>query len=251
MLATVRSSASRPPGRRLPAALPIAALAALLAGCAARGTGASSPGAGNLEEDRPAGPSGTVSGLVRDLADGSPLALAEVRALPGSGGAPASATSDAAGRFELHLAPGRYRITARVGELTTEAPDVVVLEGRVTALRLELDSRPAPAPRSGVTTGEAAATGEIAGRVIESPSTEPFPGAVIAAVSPVMRDAQTAISDERGGYRLRGLRPGSYDLTVYYQLIDRGAIELRQTDITVRAGEVTRIDLELDLRVQR
>ena len=248
---SVRSAATRPPRGRLPAVLPIALLAALGAGCAARGTGPSSAGAGELDEGRPAGPSGTVSGLVRDLADGAPLALAEVRAVPGGAGSPAAATSDASGRFELHLAPGRYRVSARVGELATEVPDVVVLEGRVTALRLDLDSRPAPAARTGVAAGDATTTGEIAGRVIESPSTEPFPGAVVTAVSPVMRDAQTAISDDRGSYRLRGLRPGRYDLTVYYQLIDRGAIELRQTDITVNAGEVTRIDLELDLRVQR
>ncbi|HLU65596.1 MAG TPA: carboxypeptidase-like regulatory domain-containing protein [Kofleriaceae bacterium] len=241
-------------------ALPSAALAWVALGCAglAAGCAAGSRGAGGEvgeagpSPEEPAGPRGQVSGLVRD-ADGEPIALAEVRAEPAGapGAARALAISDTAGAFALDLPPGRYRVSASLGSLAASAPDVVVMDGRMTRLHLTIDTRPPRAAPPGSTRAEATTTGEIAGRITEVPSDRPFAGAVITALTPDLARVQMAISDERGRYRLRGLRPGQYDLSIYYQLVDRGAIELRRTGVAVDAGRVTRIDLELDLRVQR
>jgi hypothetical protein len=228
-----------------------AALLLLLAGaCAAR---ASTPAAvdrpTDLEGARPGEPTGSLAGAVRDVASGDPVAFAVIEVVD-QGGRRAVDTSGEAGRFVLTLPAGRYRLSARFGGLRADLPDVVVLRGRTTRLHLDLDSRrPLAGPR-GEAAGDHLATGEIAGRVTDGvgAGAEPFAGVVIAAMAPGLGDAPMAISDRRGTYRLRGLRPGRYDLTIYYQLVDRGAIELRRTDVEVRAGRITHVDLELDLR---
>jgi hypothetical protein len=150
------------------------------------------------------------------------------------------------------LPPGRYQLSATFGDLHTALPEVVVLEGRVTRIHIDLDSRAPLSGPGGPSAVAATSTGEIAGRVTDGVGARavPFAGAVVAAMAPGLADAPMAISDQRGRYRLRGLRPGRYDLTVYYQLVDRGAIELRRSDIEVVAGRATHVDLELDLRRQ-
>jgi len=127
------------------------------------------------------------------------------------------------------------------------------MKGKITRIHIDLDSRAPLAGPGGPSAVGARATGEIAGRVTDGVGARatPFAGAVVAAMAPGQADAPMAISDQRGRYRLRGLRPGRYDLTVYYQLVDRGAIELRRSNIEVTAGRVTRVDLEIDLRVRR
>ncbi len=225
-------------------------LAAIGSGCAPRGAAAPAAPASDLDGTSVAsGPTGAIAGAVRDVATGEAIAFAAIEAVAGDGRR-AVDTSGAAGEFRLTLPPGRYRLVASFGDLRAELPDVVVLRGRDTRIHVDLDSRPPLAGPRGDGAIAAVATGEISGRVTEGDggAAAPFAGAVISAMAPGLTDAPMAISDQRGRYRLRGLRPGRYDLTIYYQLVDRGAIELRRSDVEVRAGRATRVDLELDLR---
>ncbi|HEU5061323.1 MAG TPA: carboxypeptidase-like regulatory domain-containing protein [Kofleriaceae bacterium] len=224
----------------------LAAFAAIASGCAA----APPPAPTSDLEGAPAGgPTGSIVGAVRDVATGElvPFAAIEVIAVDGRR---ALDTSGAAGEFGVRLPPGRYRLIAAFGELRAEIPDVPVIARRATRIHIDLDSRPPIAAPRGDGAIAAAATGEIAGRVTEGigAAATPFAGAVIAAMGPGVANAPMAISGRDGRYRLRGLRPGRYDVTVYYQLVDRGAIELRRSDVEVRAGRATHVDLEIDLR---
>ena len=74
---------------------------------------------------------------------------------------------------------------------------------------------------------------------------------MISAVTPALSDSPMAMTGDSGDYRIAGLPPGTYAVSVDYQLVDRGAIELRRSNIEVTAGRVTRVDLEIDLRVRR
>jgi hypothetical protein len=224
-------------------------LAAIVTGCAAHSSAGPTGPASDLDGGAASGPTGAVAGAVRDVATGEPVVFAAIEAID-TDGRHAVDQSGAAGEFRLRLPPGRYRLSAVYGELRASLPDVVVLAGRVTSIHIDLDSRaPLPGPR-GQSATDAVATGEIAGLVTEGvgPRATPFAGAVIAAMAPDLQSSPMAISDGRGRYRLRGLRPGRYDITVYYQLVDRGAIELRRSDIEVVAGRATHVDLALDLR---
>ena len=226
-------------------------LAAIGAGCGARAAPAPAPPASDLDGSRVAKPTGAIAGAVRDVATGEPIAFASIEAVAADARR-AIDSSGAAGEFNLTLPPGRYHLRASYAELRAELPDVLVIEGRVTRIHIDLDSRPPlPGPRADRATA-ALATGEIAGVVSDGAGARavPFAGAVVSAMAPGLADSPAAISDRRGRYRLRGLRPGRYDLTIYYQLIDRGAIELRRTGVEVRAGRATQVDLALDLRRQ-
>jgi len=228
----------------------VALLLLAAAGCGSR-TGPGAQPASDLDGGRAGGPTGTIAGAVRDVANGEPIAFAAIEAISADQRR-AVDTSGAAGEFRLRLPPGRYQLSATFGDLHTALPEVVVLEGRVTRIHIDLDSRAPLSGPGGPSAVAATSTGEIAGRVTDGVGARavPFAGAVVAAMAPGLADAPMAISDQRGRYRLRGLRPGRYDLTVYYQLVDRGAIELRRSDIEVVAGRATHVDLELDLRRQ-
>lgn len=229
-------------------------VAALAGGCAHPAAPRRPPAPANDLDGAGAasGPLGAIRGAVRDVATGEAVAFAAIEAVAADERR-AVDSSGAAGDFRLSLPPGRYRLQATYGDLHASLPDVVVLPGRVTRIHIDLDSRaplPGPRPDGAAGAADAAATGEIAGVVTEGAgrTATPFAGAVISAMGPGLADAPTAMSDRRGRYRLRGLRPGRYDLTIYYQLVDRGAIELRRTGVEVRAGRATHVDLELDLR---
>jgi hypothetical protein len=229
----------------------LAVFAAVGAGCASAPPAPPAAPASDLEGAAPDAPTGTIAGSVRDVGNGETVAFAAIEAVAADGKR-AVDTSGAAGEFNLTLPPGRYRLRASFGDLRAELPDVMVIEGRATRIHIDLDSRPALAGPRGDGAIAAESTGEIAGRITEGvgAAATPFAGAVISAMAPGVSSSPMAISDQRGRYRLRGLRPGRYDVTVYYQLVDRGAIELRRTDIEVRAGRATHVDLELDLRPQ-
>jgi hypothetical protein len=77
-----------------------------------------------------------------------------------------------------------------------------------------------------------------------------LPGAVISAITGATGKTRNAISDDDGRYLLRGLPPGTYTLSVYYHLVDRGNIEVRRTGVEVVAGEVTEIDLDIDAKTE-
>ncbi|MBP8806760.1 MAG: von Willebrand factor type A domain-containing protein [Kofleriaceae bacterium] len=92
------------------------------------------------------------------------------------------------------------------------------------------------APRGGPPTVEAqAATGSIAGVVRDRDT-----GEVLAGATVVITDAAGTIApeitDEHGRYRVDGLRPGRYRVTVFY-----GDVQVERGEVIVTAGRVTKV----------
>ncbi len=69
-------------------------------------------------------------------------------------------------------------------------------------------------------------TGAISGAVTDSASGEKLAGVTVIATSPSLPQAQTAITDENGQYKITDLPPGDYLVTFYYAEItlERGGI---------------------------
>jgi hypothetical protein len=81
---------------------------------------------------------GSISGLVRDGA-GKPVAGAKVLALSQQAGDGAEADTDEAGGFAMRkLRPGRYLVAVRALGRTTEGGEVVVEDGAVSDLTVDL-----------------------------------------------------------------------------------------------------------------
>ncbi len=58
--------------------------------------------------------------------------------------------------------------------------------------------------------------GEITGLIFDRDSGERLPGATVVASAPGLADMQVAITDDTGWYRIPGLPPGTYAVSVYY-----------------------------------
>ena len=81
-------------------------------------------------------------------------------------------------------------------------------------------------------------TGTIIGVVTDASTGKPVAGALIVARSPGLQGEQTAVTDEKGAYRLPQLPPGQYTLAVQlggYRPAERSDITLR-IDKTIRAN---------------
>ncbi len=59
-------------------------------------------------------------------------------------------------------------------------------------------------------------TGAVQGVVTDSKTNEPLPGVTVIITSPGLSQTQTAITDERGFYRIGDLPPGDYLVTFYF-----------------------------------
>jgi protocatechuate 3,4-dioxygenase beta subunit len=166
-----------------------------------------------------------VSGTVlTDDAARRPVRAAVVTARSSASPIPRSAITDDAGQFTIRdVAPGRVTIeAARPGFLTTAAgatrpgrpgTPVVLVDGQHLTLALTLS-------RGAVLTG-----------VIRDGSGEPVPGLMVFAIDarrgpsdqiPSLtfsqrqgRSEQLGTTDDRGVYRLFGLRPGEYVVTAF------------------------------------
>jgi hypothetical protein len=204
------------------------------------GTGASGIGAGaSGSESRPGR---AIIGKVIDKTTGQPVGFANVRANQGYD-ASKSDMSNADGSFRLELEPGTYTVIASAGARQALYNGIVVFPDKTTTLNFELS---VPTERN-----DAEVSGSIEGTVIDKVSREPFPGAVISAASPVLADAQMAMAGDDGVYRFEQLPPGTYVVSVYYHLVDKGNIEVRRSGIVVTRGSSKRVDLEIDTRLKR
>jgi len=195
--------------------------------------------------------------VVLDVGTGQPISFATVFAHSPTLRHETNATSSGDGSYRLSdLSPGTYRVTARYSTFTAKYDGVVVRSGRETTLDIRLlatsnasgQSSGGQAAAHSSNASSANADGVIQGSVIDGASGESLPGAVVAATSPHLSDARMAMADDKGGFRLLGLPPGNYTLSVYYHLIERGNIEVRKTNVQLHAGETLRVDLELDAR---
>ncbi len=150
----------------------------------------------------------TLSGVVR-AKDGPPVAGANVNLMMDKGGA--SATSDAAGRYEIRgLAPGRVQMTI------VEAEGFATWPSNPFQLALQGDTRLELAPGPNTRDFELEPGGTVRGVVVEKEGGAPVSGATVAAtgITSLFGGARPALTDADGRFELRGLAVGPTRLDV-------------------------------------
>ena len=77
-------------------------------------------------------------------------------------------------------------------------------------------------------------TGAVQGTVTDSKTNEKLPGVTVIATSPSLAQAQTAITDENGQYKISDLPPGDYLVTFYYAdiTLQRGGVNVGVNKVT-------------------
>ena len=77
-------------------------------------------------------------------------------------------------------------------------------------------------------------TGAILGAVTDSKTGEKLAGVTVIATSPSLAQAQTAITDEKGQYKITDLPPGEYLVTFYYAdiTLERGGVAVGVSKVT-------------------
>jgi hypothetical protein len=175
---------------------------------------------------------------------------------PDDGAAIATTAGDTGGYRLAGLAAGCYRLIATYAGKQVEVAGVALQAGRSRGLDLLVDLTQ---PLTRIRLGTAEPTelrrfrqrrptwrGAIEGTVSDERSAEPTPGAVVSCESPALGKVLQAVADNRGHFELPDLPPGTYTLSIYYHLIQRGNVEIRRTDVGVVAGETTLVEMRLD-----
>lgn len=84
-------------------------------------------------------------------------------------------------------------------------------------------------------------TGAIQGVVKDAKSGEALPAVTVVATATALQQTQTAITDEKGFYKISDLPPGDYKVTFYYT-----DITIEQNDIHVGVNKVTAVFQNID-----
>jgi uncharacterized surface anchored protein len=205
---------------------------------------------------------GTITGKVHDRASGEELSFATVMAVqPASENPPENTdTTNAHGEFRIDgLEPGTYRVSVYYSNVSARWQDIEVKAGDEVSLAIDLNLAGGESAAPVATAGPNAATrtadassgrrGAITGQVLDQANGDKLEGAVVAATAPTMRDAQMAVTDENGKFRIGALPPGTYKLSCYYRLVDYGDIEVQRLNIEVAGGETTTVPIRLDTSV--
>ncbi len=84
-------------------------------------------------------------------------------------------------------------------------------------------------------------TGDLFGEVIDAATHKPVADAIVVANSPSLQGEQTAISDERGRYRIDSIPPGTYTITVTAPSYKN----FEQPDINLLVGREVKVQCQL------
>ena len=233
-----------PAVRFLLSLLPVVAIAACAGSAPAKSTLVSTS-----ERDAPLPASeGAIGGMVRDSADGLPLSMVIVQ-VEADGKIIAEDVSDYKGVYRVGpLAPGNYRVSARFANARVVYESVVVHASSETNVQVGIDLR-VHSDRETKVQSEGK-FGAISGVVLDEVDGNTFPGTVVSLQAKHLPDAVMAISDAEGRFRFKSLRPGIYNLSCYYQLVQQGNVEIRRGNIVVAPGETTDVQLQLDLTIR-
>ncbi len=170
------------------------------------------------------GSGGAVAGRILGL---SPEQLAQVRVLAyRADERPASSLgieADPRGEYRIgDLSPGEWTVTAMVGLLGRAARGQVQLPPGVPEVRLDLEFP------SGFT---------LSGRLLRAG--QPLPGAFVGAQGTDVETHGSGRSDTQGAFRIDGLQPGTYELTVR----SFTAGQLHKESLEITANREVEIDL--------
>jgi hypothetical protein len=200
---------------------------------------------------RPRPTDGGIGGLTRDRDSGYALGYVTLRLRAGT----RVETSTREGLFGFdHLAPGRYTIDARYGDLRATLKNIDVSRGDVTIVELDIGSGSNERDYATDTldstighftpTKHDAATGIIEGTITDTKSRRRIGGASITAVAGGV--TLQAISDDAGRYRFDPVSPGTYSISAYYAVSGHGQIEVRRSAIVVEGGHGVRVPLWIE-----
>lgn len=86
--------------------------------------------------------------------------------------------------------------------------------------------------------------GELLGTVVDSHSRQPVRDASVRLAGTGYRSR----TDERGGFSMRGIVPGTYELQVYHPVLDSLDVDTLRVPVAARAGDSARVAVELPSR---
>lgn len=204
---------------------------------------------------------GAIAGLARDHDSGDPIAKAQIRVRIQGEVAPRVAVTGNDGKFIVdHLLPGRYDVSASFAGQPISVSNVDLHAGDTATVDLVFTlGRPDPVtidfgnPKEGAIDhyeprGLAASQAVIEGTVNDQGTHGRVAGAVVTAYR---EDGATlqAVSDDAGRFRFDAA-PGTYAVSAYYSIGDRGEIEVRRMDIHVAGGEAVVVPLWIEIAGQ-
>jgi hypothetical protein len=205
---------------------------------------------------------GGIAGLARDHDSGDPVAKAEIRLRATDEMKPLETVTSDRGLFDIQkLRPGRYTLSAlfagqpvevsnievRAGEITTV--DVTFTLGRPEPLQYDHTLKGAEIDRYRPKSLSASSAGLIEGTVNDMQTNKRVSGAVVFAVNGSdTASAQQTISDDFGRYRFDSMVPGTYEISTYYSVSNRGRIEVRRSGIEVSRSEAVVVPLWIEMQ---
>lgn len=215
---------------------------------------------GGAQRGAPAPTDGTISGLVREVSSGDPVAMVHIE-LRRAGEATLlrDVTTSDRGLYTLSaVLPGAYDLRAEFAGTVVELRGVPVQAGRVVPLDLPFElGRVEPLiisygdARDGAITGYAlrhgGEHGVIEGTVSDAGSRERVPGAVVSATARATNETVQELADDQGRFWFRDLAPGVYSLSAYYAMSGHGQIEVQRNGIEVVAGRAVVVPLWVEL----
>lgn len=160
---------------------------------------------------------GSIQGIVTDGMTGLVIAGATVITDPST----SSALTDNSGKFSIpSVLAGKYKLTASRSGYTPSSVSITVLAGKVISANFEL----------------AVPTGKIRGKVIDSDTGMPIPGANIKTTP----GTSTITTTSTGDYEISQVTPALYTITA-----EKTGYTASTVSITVKAGVITNADLVL------
>ena len=88
---------------------------------------------------------------------------------------------------------------------------------------------------------QSSTTGAIQGVITDAASSAPLAGVTVIATSPATQQQQTAITDDKGEYKITDIPPGEYLVTFYY-----ADITVEQSHVHVGIGKTTPVYQKID-----
>jgi hypothetical protein len=205
---------------------------------------------------------GGIAGLARDHDSGDPVAKAEIRVRATGEMRPLETVTSDRGLFDIQkLHPGRYTLSALFAGQPVEVSNIEVRAGEITMVDVTFTlGRPEPLQYDHTTKGaeidryrpkslSASSAGLIEGTVNDVQTNRRVPGAVVFAVQANNAEgAQQTVSDDFGRYRFDSMRPGTYEISTYYSVSNRGRIEVRRSGIELSQSEAVVVPLWIEMQ---